>query len=1176
MRGVLVGVVLSLFFIPTIVSATDWYVRPAGGSYGNENGVDYNNAWDGLGNVVWGTGGVEAGDTLYICGLHHRTFNGYSLWEIIGPISSGSPGSIITIRGDCPGGQGIIWGSGVLAHESWVNEGSNTYSITIPSGMYSGWLFEDVTANSWTVLDKENTLQDCMNNPGSYYSANYQTGTKLYVHTSDNTIPTNRISFPRAGYMFSMNGTHHIKWQNLKFYYLYRTFLDWGNKDVGSYLTWDNVTMWYGEGGIMEFRGNDTHHIEVLNSDIAWSQNGLVAGPQTGGLSTDCAHDYNFTGNYIHDIGVRVTHPDAHCIGIQGGYNNLIEKNTCVNCGTGPLFYADGAVQSIKDTIVRWNLVKDCHTLGSATGYGISFLCDGPNTADKSGNQVYGNIVTNCTDAYRYKWEYQTVFYNNIAHNCDKSFRIYRGQSDSVAPNIKIRNHISLNPATYHIEFYSQLAEGNYVIDSDYNIFYPISGNQFQFVEVLDVTTTDFAGWQSLSKPGCTFDPNSLTQDPLFEDLQNGDFHLQTNSPAIDRGTNVGLTIDFEGNSIPYGSAPDIGAYEYQGTGNVWYVRPAGGGYGSEDGSSYTNAWDGLGNVVWGSGGIQAGDTLYICGLHLRTRYGGSAWEVFTPGVSGTGENARITIRGDCPGDEGIIWGAGIMAHEPWVDEGGGVWSITEVLTPNDMWYFEDITEDNWTVLKKTQTLAECRSTPGSYYSLDYNGGSRFYYHPSDGADPTGRIAANRLGYNLKVDDRHYITWLNLKFYSIYRWIDNYGNPPYPFSTHIRWENCTMWYGEHSHFLFRNNNAFNEFINCDIAYARNGIGFAEYPIGSGSTGDGSEPHDHVIRGCTFHHIGIPYGDSDSHAVAGQGSRNILIENNEMYLVGSGITFYCYNENQAIRNITVRYNWIHDTHSLWGANSRGIEMNTGPAQAPGTSADVYGNIVGPNVSSVCYRYFWTELGEFYNNVAYDCGTSFYIHHHLSPVNARIRNSISMNPQTYHIRFSNNNDSSVTSLDSDYNIFYPVDRDNFFISVPEARINDLSFSEWQTLSISGSNFDTHSLGVNPIFLNPANRNFHLHQNSPAIDSGINVGLTLDFDGNPLPQGAGFDIGAFEYLSGFTLLGDLNGDGFVDIADLAIIALHFGKRNIHPQWNATADVMVSDEIDVYDIVYVASRFT
>lgn len=48
--------------------------------------------------------------------------------------------------------------------------------------------------------------------------------------------------------------------------------------------------------------------------------------------------------------------------------------------------------------------------------------------------------------------------------------------------------------------------------------------------------------------------------------------------------------------------------------GNNWYVRPSGGSYGTEDGTSYANAWDGFSNIVWAS--ILPGDTLWVAGSH--------------------------------------------------------------------------------------------------------------------------------------------------------------------------------------------------------------------------------------------------------------------------------------------------------------------------------------------------------------------------------------------------------------------------------------------------------------------------------------------------------------------------------------------------------------------------------
>jgi len=41
------------------------------------------------------------------------------------------------------------------------------------------------------------------------------------------------------------------------------------------------------------------------------------------------------------------------------------------------------------------------------------------------------------------------------------------------------------------------------------------------------------------------------------------------------------------------------------------------------------------------------------------------------------------------------------------------------------------------------------------------------------------------------------------------------------------------------------------------------------------------------------------------------------------------------------------------------------------------------------------------------------------------------------------------------------------------------------------------------------------YHLQANSAAIDKGINSGITADIDGDPRPEGAGYDLGADEFL-------------------------------------------------------------
>jgi hypothetical protein len=63
---------------------------------------------------------------------------------------------------------------------------------------------------------------------------------------------------------------------------------------------------------------------------------------------------------------------------------------------------------------------------------------------------------------------------------------------------------------------------------------------------------------------------DNLDTDPLFVNAANGDYRVQSCSPAIDAGDNAAwttttLSTDIAGNTRPFNSTVDIGAYEYQG-----------------------------------------------------------------------------------------------------------------------------------------------------------------------------------------------------------------------------------------------------------------------------------------------------------------------------------------------------------------------------------------------------------------------------------------------------------------------------------------------------------------------------------------------------------------------------------------------------------------------------------
>jgi len=64
-------------------------------------------------------------------------------------------------------------------------------------------------------------------------------------------------------------------------------------------------------------------------------------------------------------------------------------------------------------------------------------------------------------------------------------------------------------------------------------------------------------------------------------------------------------------------------------------------------------------------------------------------------------------------------------------------------------------------------------------------------------------------------------------------------------------------------------------------------------------------------------------------------------------------------------------------------------------------------------------------------------------------------------------------------------------------------------------SGVAVSNETTNVDPVFASPSTGDFHLQSTSPAIDGGVTIpSVTADLEGVLRPQGAGYDLGAYEF--------------------------------------------------------------
>ena len=81
------------------------------------------------------------------------------------------------------------------------------------------------------------------------------------------------------------------------------------------------------------------------------------------------------------------------------------------------------------------------------------------------------------------------------------------------------------------------------------------------FITAPGTLTLDHCITNAITTGTQTVNVNKIAGDPLFVAPNSGDFHLQSGSPAIGTGLNLGYTLDLADN--PVANPPDLGVYQF-------------------------------------------------------------------------------------------------------------------------------------------------------------------------------------------------------------------------------------------------------------------------------------------------------------------------------------------------------------------------------------------------------------------------------------------------------------------------------------------------------------------------------------------------------------------------------------------------------------------------------------
>lgn len=150
---------------------------------------------------------------------------------------------------------------------------------------------------------------------------------------------------------------------------------------------------------------------------------------------------------------------------------------------------------------------------------------------------------------------------------------------------------------------------------------------------------------------------------------------------------------------------------------------------------------------------------------------------------------------------------------------------------------------------------------------------------------------------------------------------------------------------------------------------------------------------------------------------------------------------------------------------------------------------------------------------FNNTCYNNEFGFFVYQDTSDeilaAAVRVNNNIFYGTDAKRRAISVQSGLNTSQLKLDYNCLWG-DMDQTSIKWGAASYARSQIGAYKT----ATGEDMHSIGSDPLFVNPTAEDFSLKTGSPCIDRGLDLALTRDFAGRTVPVNGRPDIGALEY--------------------------------------------------------------